>query len=206
VKGSVGSTSDAHEQVESPAELTLEALYRAHASTVAQWALRLGGPAVDWQDVVQDVFIKVQRELPRFRGAAQVTTWLYTFTINELRNRRRKDSVRGMIGGSKEESLVVVDRGPSPHESLERAQANRRVAFVLGRLSARARETLVLFEMEGRSGREVSERMGIPLSNVWVTLHRARAAFARELARLEAEGLESSFESTIARRNSHALE
>src|SRR5262249_44087441 len=50
-------------------------LYRAHAQTVARWASRLGGPAIDVEDVVQEVFLVVQRRLREFRGEAEITTW-----------------------------------------------------------------------------------------------------------------------------------
>src|SRR5262249_14147909 len=66
-------------------------LYRAHAQTVARWASRLGGPAIDVEDVVQEVFLVVQRRLDGFRGDAHVKTWLYRITANVVRWRRRKD-------------------------------------------------------------------------------------------------------------------
>src|SRR5262249_12394378 len=46
------------------------AIYRAHGAQVARWAARLGGPLVDAEEVTQEVFLTVQRLLPRFRGEA----------------------------------------------------------------------------------------------------------------------------------------
>lgn len=55
---------------------SFESLYRAHAGTVSRWALRLLGPMGDADDVVQEVFLVVQRRLREFRGEAEITTWL----------------------------------------------------------------------------------------------------------------------------------
>jgi DNA-directed RNA polymerase specialized sigma24 family protein len=57
----------------------------------------------------------------------------------------------------------------------------------LCRLKERDRQVLVLFEIEGRSGQEIAELMGSKPANVWVWLTRARASFAKHLAREEAE-------------------
>ena len=41
----------------------VEELYRLHARSVARWAARLGGPGVDVEDVVQEVFLVAKRRL-----------------------------------------------------------------------------------------------------------------------------------------------
>ena len=51
-----------------PAPLTWEAIYAEHAARVAGWATRLGGPGLDSEDLVHEVFIQVQRLLPRYDG------------------------------------------------------------------------------------------------------------------------------------------
>jgi RNA polymerase sigma-70 factor (ECF subfamily) len=59
----------------------LAAIYREHAELVKRWALRLGGPGLDAEDFVHEVFMVVQRRLPEFRGEAKLTTWLYRITL-----------------------------------------------------------------------------------------------------------------------------
>ena len=58
----------------------LDAIYRAHAGTVARWAAKLAGPGNDVEDLVHEVFLVARRRLPEFRGDAKVTTWLYRIT------------------------------------------------------------------------------------------------------------------------------
>src|SRR4051812_29609972 len=75
-------------------ELSIDAIYRAHAPAVLRWATRLLGPdGDDVSDVVHEVFMVVHRRLSTFRGDARVTTWLYEITTRvalEYRRRRRR--------------------------------------------------------------------------------------------------------------------
>ena len=52
-------------------------LYRQHAETVARWVARLGGPLIDLEDAVHEVFVIAQRRRPSTEGAARITTWLF---------------------------------------------------------------------------------------------------------------------------------
>lgn len=162
------------------------ALFREHAQRVARWASLLGGPGIDAEDVVQEVFLTVQRHLPSFRGESLITTWLYRITANAVRHRRRRERVRRFFGvSSPEQALRVASPRPTPVEELERRQTASVVYRVLDRLSDKQRTALILFELEGLSGHEIAERMDISPNNVWVLLHRARDRFAAELEGLE---------------------
>ena len=74
----------------SVAPQSFDAVYRAHAKTVSRWASRLLGPGGDCEDVVQEVFIVVRHKLPRFDGAAEITTWLYEITVRVVQDWRRR--------------------------------------------------------------------------------------------------------------------
>ena len=106
-------------------------------------------------------------------------------TRNEVRNRRRQARLRKFLLGLWGRSLSAEDPRPLPPDALERAATAALVHQALERLSERYREVLVLFELEGRSGAEVAAFIGAKESNIWVVLHRARAAPAREVERLE---------------------
>jgi RNA polymerase sigma-70 factor (ECF subfamily) len=59
---------------------------------------------------------------------------------------------------------------------------------VLERMSPKKREVFALFELEGLSGDEISERIGVPVNTVWTRLHHARKDFldiAKKLGVLE---------------------
>jgi RNA polymerase sigma-70 factor (ECF subfamily) len=161
-----------------------DAVYRAHAARVARWAARLGGPTADVDDVVQEVFLVVHRQLHKFRGEAQVTTWLYRITENVVRHRRRKERIRRWLGGSADDvGGKLASHRPTPVEELERRQAQERVYKILDAMNERYRTLLILFEIEGLSGEEISELTGTNPDALWVALHRARAQFVQRMER-----------------------
>jgi RNA polymerase sigma-70 factor (ECF subfamily) len=177
-------------RTETPADapasgVTLDALYRAHATTVARWATHLGGPRVDVEDAVHEVFLVVSERLAEFRGDAKITTWLYRITERVVRGARRRERVRSWLTfvrrGDVERSLAPPR--PSPVEELERRQSRDVVYRILDRLAEKYRRVLVLFELEELSGEEIAALTGVKLATVWVHLHRARALFLAEMDR-----------------------
>jgi RNA polymerase sigma-70 factor (ECF subfamily) len=161
-------------------------LYRQHAETVARWVARLGGPLMDVDDAVHEVFVIAQRRRPTTHGPAQITTWLYRVTAKVVSHRRRKDWLRRWLGGTADEvaaGLPAAERTPA--DALESKERNLLVYRVLDRLSEKQRAVLILFEMEGLSGEEIAALYKTKVATVWVWLHRARASFLAQLMRLE---------------------
>jgi RNA polymerase sigma-70 factor (ECF subfamily) len=170
-----------------PPEIT--SLYRAHAAEVERWVTRLAGPTVDAEDVVQEVFLVVQRRLPEWRAEAKVTTWLYRITERVVHRQRRKQRMgrwlRGLAGDFADD--IPAER-LTPVDDLERKQAARVVYSALEALERKMRAIVVLFEIEGLSGEEIAALTGTKLATVWVQLHRGRARFLKRLREMEKRG------------------
>lgn len=165
--------------------LDLDALYRAHARTVARWASRLAGPDVDVDDLVQETFLIVERRLSEFRGEGKVTTWLYRITERVVLDARRRDRYRRWFSRSRsiEIERVLSSTQPTPVDALEQRQSAESVYRILDRMPDKYRTVLILFELEEMSGEEIAALTGLNVATVWVHLHRARARFLREMKR-----------------------
>jgi RNA polymerase sigma-70 factor (ECF subfamily) len=162
--------------------LDIEAIYHLHGSIIAGWVANLGGPAADVEDLVQEVFVAVQEQLPRFKGRSRLTTWLYRITANVVSNRRR----RKWFGREQSAGLdALIASNPPADENIAAAERRLQVYAVLDRLKEKHREVLVLFEIEERSGEEVAELLDVRLDTLWVRLHRARAEFLKQLELLD---------------------
>jgi RNA polymerase sigma-70 factor (ECF subfamily) len=177
-----------------PAEPTaappeIASLYRSHAAQVERWVVRLGGPGVDAEDVVQEVFLVVQRRLSEWRAEAKVTTWLYRITEHVVHRQRRKQRLgrwlRGLAGDFADQ--IPTER-LTPVDELERKQAARTVYAALESVERKQRAVLVLFEIEGLSGEEIAALTGTKIATVWVHLHRARARFLKRLREMDERG------------------
>jgi RNA polymerase sigma-70 factor (ECF subfamily) len=157
----------------------IDALYRAHAATVARWARRLGGPQVEADDVVQEVFLLAKRRLARWEARAKVTTWLFRATEKIARRARRRQQLRQLL--QRTFGAGTTATAGTPLEGLEREETCRRVYTLLDRLPERQRAAVILFELEGLSTQEIADLLGAQLATVRVWIHRGRARFA-ELA------------------------
>jgi RNA polymerase sigma-70 factor (ECF subfamily) len=161
-------------------------VYQRYVQVVARWAARLGGPDIDVEDVVQDVFLSVQGGLSRFRGESRFATWLYRITENAIRRRRRKLRWRRWLGGSGEDVAgELPSTDASPEELVESRQAQARVYKALDGMREKYRNLLILFELEELSGEEIAGLTGTKTATVWVQLHRARAELLQRLEALE---------------------
>ena len=170
------------------ADVPLEsgALYHAHAQRVARWISRLGGPGIDVEDLVQDVFVRVHQHLPSFRGEAQVTTWLYRITQNVVISRRRKDRLRRFFGVSVEQK--VLEQAPehlTPFDSLQQQRSAQLLYAALDGMAEKYRSPLILFEIEGLAGEEIAALTGVKLATLWVRLNRARAQLLERVEKLQ---------------------
>ncbi len=136
-------------------------LYRTHVRQVARWAGRLGGPTLDVEDIVHEVFAIAHQRLPTFRGDSSVTTWLFGITERVVRHRRRRARWRRWLSGSADESAGHLPApGPDAVRLVERHETARAVYAILDRLPDRDRQVLILFELEDLNADEVGQLAG----------------------------------------------
>ena len=157
-----------------------DSLYRMHVHQVGRWAARLGGPSLDLEDTVHEVFAIACARLTTFRGDSSLATWLFGITDKVVRHRRRKERWWRWLSGSADETAGnLAAPGPDPLKAAEQTQTAASVYRVLARLGEGDRRILILFELEEMSADEVGQLLGIKPGNARLRLHRARARFAR---------------------------
>ncbi|MGH3261365.1 MAG: RNA polymerase sigma factor [Trebonia sp.] len=145
------------------------------------------------EEVVQDTWLAMLRGLDRFEERSSLRTWLFSILVK----RARTTGVREARSVPVADAGPVVDAsrfGPSgawvvpPAQWIE--EAENRVDAVklyellrvgLGALPARQREVVVLRDVEGLSGTEVCEVLGISEANQRVLLHRGRSKLRQVL-------------------------
>jgi RNA polymerase sigma-70 factor, ECF subfamily len=160
--------------------LTTEEVYLHYQDQIAHWVQRLGGPMVDLDDLVQEVFLVIHQELHRFRGGT-LQGWIYRITENLVNNQLRRNRLKRRLSRDWDEKPL----DPSAFDLLDQAQVSAGVYRVLDRLPERYRSPLILFEIDGLRGEEIAQLKGVPTATVWVWLHRARALFLKRLAELQ---------------------
>ncbi len=158
----------------------VQALYVQHARGLYLALRRLTWPSCDVDDLLQDVFVIALR-----RGATLMATdspggWLYGVALSIAASAGRKHRLREFLG-------MEASREPQPTlngtDALELREREVAVHRALARLSARKREVLVLFELQGLTGPEIARALGCSEGTVWTRLHYARRDFEKQLVR-----------------------
>jgi len=162
-----------------PTDLTFEQLVRDHQAMVFRTLLRLTGSREHVDDLAQEVFLRLYRALPSFRGEALVTTYLYRITVNvaqdEWKRRRRDDRSHVSLSDDVsqwEERLQHPDR--NAEQQIEEREFRQGVEDQLQKLSAIERNILVLYHQEERSYEQIAYALGLPIGTVRTHLHRGR--------------------------------
>jgi RNA polymerase sigma-70 factor, ECF subfamily len=149
-------------------------LVRTHERRVASVLYRLLDDRRDVEEATQDVFVQAWRNLRRFRGHAQLFTWLYRIAVNEalMRNRRKRPNVQELD----ERLAAAPDLEPGLRDRLVQALSDLPVEY---------RAAVVLRDVEGLTNAEVAEALGISVAAAKSRIHRGRMQIRDALADLE---------------------
>lgn len=161
--------------------------------------LRLTGSREHVDDLAQEVFLRLYKALPGFRGEALVSTYLYRITVNvaqdEWKRRRRDDAPLVSLSGSGrecDEAMAWEERLAHPGASAEAQMEEREFALgveeELQKLSAVERSVLVLYHQEERSYEQIAEALGMPIGTVRTHLHRGRKKLREGIAARQVAG------------------
>ena len=171
---------------ESAYETLIERFERPVFSIVS----RLLEQPADAPDVVQDVFVKIFRNVDGFRGESSLKTWVYRIAVNEARNQRRwfgrhrRQEVDLEPATPEKHGLkdVLEDRGPSPFELALDRETHTLIEEALAAVPGSYRTAIVLREVEGLSYEEIASILSISLGTVKSRILRGREALRRVIA------------------------
>jgi RNA polymerase sigma factor (sigma-70 family) len=156
-------------------------LFDRHAHGVRSFLGRMGVVASDADDLVQATFLEVVRAAARFDPRLPARNWLLGIANAMLRRHRRslrRAAVRIVVAAG----LAPATLPPTPAELFDGDETTRRLDRAFARLSPKKREAFVLVTLEGLSGDEAAEALGVPVNTIWTRLHHARSELRAALA------------------------
>lgn len=156
-------------------------IHRRYAGLARHICQRILGNADDADEATQEAMLRVYQGLSRFNGRYALQPWVARIATNVSLDATRARTRRPQTGDSTVFDLREELRGyeDDPVEALERGLERERVNEVLASLPEHHREALVLREFEGRSHREIGERLGVTPSQAKALIHRAKGSFRR---------------------------
>ncbi len=154
-------------------------LVRNHSGLVYRVAMRVLGPQ-DAQDASQEVWLRVWRNLKRFRGESAFSTWLYKITVNTCLNAHRREQTREAREFGDEFPYLTIPIPPGgeydPEAAVLTGERRAEIFRALERVRAEHRAALVLRHMEGLSYAEVAQILEVPDGTAKGWVSRGRAA------------------------------
>jgi RNA polymerase sigma-70 factor (ECF subfamily) len=169
--------------------MTFEALANAHKDAVYRQLIRACGNREDAEDVLVEALLKAYRGLGQLRDPAAFRAWLAQIGRRVCWQLKERQALEPLVQLSslEDRGLAATDPAPPPDVALARRRLQAELRRAVDDLDPGTRDVYVLRDLEGRTGQEVADRLGISLAAQKSRLHRARAQVRRALDRALAE-------------------
>ena len=159
---------------------------------------RFTGDATDAEDITQDVFIKVYRNLASFDAdKGSFGTWITTLTRNMLVDNYRRtrldratDSMDVSASGEDDGPVMserLADTRPNQEQQYAGLELKARIQSALAKISPDLREAVILRDLEDLDYKEIALILKIPEGTVKSRISRGRGELARLLRRSEGQ-------------------
>jgi len=171
-------------------EWAYEELLTRFQQPVYTLALRLLSDPSEASDVVQEVFLKVFRNIGHFRNQSSLKTWIYRITVNEahnarrwfFRHRRREVELDGGPEEVRNWKEIIPDGSRSPFDVVFDGEQHVMLEAALKRINPIFREAVVLRDIADLSYEDIAEVLRVSLGTVKSRILRGREALREELA------------------------
>ena len=125
------------------------------------------------EDVAQEIFVRIWRALPGYRGLASLSTWIYSIARNTCLTALKSDHRTLSLDEPKVRDAADARQGVPRDES-----RGPDLPYLVAQLPEKYRQVITLFYMEERSYEEVARLLDLPLGTVKTHLHRAKKELA----------------------------
>ncbi|MDX2086614.1 MAG: sigma-70 family RNA polymerase sigma factor [Kofleriaceae bacterium] len=173
-------------------ERAFRELLESHRDRVFNITYRMLGNRAEAEDVAQEVFIAVFKNIDDFREESKFSTWLYRVTVNHCKNRikylaRRHDRDRDELDETSHQANGAINgtpvRAAQPDRALANAQMEKLLQEAIAALDEDQREVIILRDVEDLSIEEICEITKLPDGTVKSRLHRARLVLRKKMQR-----------------------
>jgi RNA polymerase sigma-70 factor (ECF subfamily) len=163
------------EQVRAGDGQLFEHLMRRHNARVYRAARAILHDDAEAEDVMQDAYLRAYEHLADFEGRSKFSTWVTRIAVNEaLLRLRRSKRFDPLDTHTDQESSMSDPSATSPEQNASDVEMRAVLEKAVGQLPDEFRAVFVLRAVEGMSGAETAECLGIGEDTVKTRLHRAR--------------------------------
>ncbi len=164
---------------------SLEILIKRYLKPIYSFVYRFVRNSEEVEDITQEVFVKVWRNLKKFKSKYKFKAWIFTIAKNTCLDwLKKKRTIPFSALDNKYENFSfagsIQDPAPLPDEIMERTDISQLLTAALDKLSPRYRLVLFLYYNDHFNFREIAELLGKPLNTV-KSWHRRALILLRKL-------------------------
>ncbi|MEY8779018.1 RNA polymerase sigma factor [Allomuricauda sp. XS_ASV26] len=130
------------------------------------------------EEVSQDVFIKVYRSLPNFKGGSKLSTWVYRIAYNSCLDKMKQNKKARLHDDLEQLDQIAYAEIDTALDSMIREEKKRFIDQCLLQLSSEDAGVLTLFYLEEKNLQEMEKTTNLPSNTLKVRLFRARKRLA----------------------------
>ena len=184
------------EQARRGDSLAWEKLVVRHTKRIYNLCFRFVGRVDQAEDLAQDIFIKVFRNLNNYNAeSGQFVTWMMSVGRNLLIDhyrQRKDDRMTVSVTAQEDDELSILDtlpaHQPSAHAEMEREERAVMLRRALDRLPPQLKEAVILRDLEELSYEEIEEILKVPEGTVKSRINRGRVELAKSFQKLKSRG------------------
>ena len=154
-------------------------LVHAYQPTVQRVLAQMNVAPTDVEDLAQDVFVRVYRNLHRFRGQSSFYTWLYRITVNVVfdhnKKRKRADVRLQRLQNAMVDVSNALPEADDPFRAAFERLTTDAFAHAIAMLPEPFRDVVAMREVHDLSYEEIAAEIGVSIGTVRSRLSRARA-------------------------------
>jgi RNA polymerase sigma-70 factor (ECF subfamily) len=132
------------------------------------------------EDASQEIFLRIWRALPAYRGASSLSTWIFSIARNASLTALKRASARRTISLEEPGMLAAAERQEPDRPTPD-------LALLVSQLPEKQRQVVTLFYMEEKSYEEVASLLDMPMGTVKTHLFRARKELALRFSKQKAQ-------------------
>jgi RNA polymerase sigma-70 factor (ECF subfamily) len=151
---------------------------------IYNYCLRMTNNYSDAEDLAQEVFLKVYRNLKNFRKDSKFSTWIYRIAYNTCIDNYRKKRLK-LLSLSKidddQQEIDIPSPEPLPEEQVISSEKYRLIKECIADLKPRYKSAIILRDIQNYSYKEIAEILDIPIGTVKSDINRGRALLRKAL-------------------------
>lgn len=157
------------------------AIVEANQGFVYAVAFRFVNDSQEAEDITQEVFVRLWKNLKSYRHEVKLTTWLYKIVTN-----RCLDFLKSRHGRQRKNKVDIstthfVQDSSTPEKEFQQQELSRIIHAAAEELTPKQKAVFILRDLEGLSQEEVSETLSMSTGNVKSNLFYARKKMTEKL-------------------------